>query len=151
MRVFKDKKIVKQLIHSINPSIKVKFRRNSNNCDIVKKTIYLDLKATRSLEYQHHYNRIAKVYNFRRAVGTTLWVVLHEVGHIMTAHKVKDLDNAIHLQAHKVEQWQSHFIPQKHLSKAYAMLELERLANEWAFGYAKQYHEKLQAFRLLLE
>jgi hypothetical protein len=145
------RKQIKQLIHSINPTIKVKFRRNSNNCDIKRKVVYLDLKACESLEYQHHYNRIAKVYNFRRAVGTTLWVVLHEVGHIMTAHKVKDLDTAIQAQSHKIEQWQTHAIPQKHLSKAYALLELERLANEWAFGYAKQYHEQLQALRLELE
>jgi hydroxymethylpyrimidine pyrophosphatase-like HAD family hydrolase len=147
------RKQIKQLIHSINPSIKVKFRRNSNNCDIKRKVVYLDLKATSSLEYINHYNRLQKVYNFRSTVGSTLWVVLHEVGHIMTAHKVKDLDSALEAQADKVHFWVQHSadIKPKHLSKAYALLELERLANEWAFGYAKQYHEQLQALRLELE
>ena len=139
---------VRQLIHSINPNIKVKFRRNSNNCDIANKIIYLDLKQCRSLEYQHHYNRIAKVYNFRKTVGTTLWVVLHEVGHIMTAHKVKHIDQAVRQQEHKVAFWTRHDVPQKHLSKAYAMLELERYANYWAFHYAK--HNRL-ALALLNE
>jgi extradiol dioxygenase family protein len=146
-----QKRIVKQLIHSINPSIRVKFRRNSNNCDIAKKIVYLDLKQTRTLEFHHHLKRIAKVYNFRNEIGTTLWVVLHEVGHIMTAHKVKDLDTAVKQQAYKVEQWQTHAIPQKHLSKAYAMLELERLANEWAFNYAKAYYKQLQVLKSALE
>ena len=142
---------IKNLIRSINPFIKVKFRRNSNNCDIKRKVVYLDLKACESLEYQHHMARISKVYNFRHEIGTTLWVVLHEVGHIMTAHKVKDLDRALQEQGNKVEAWQSHYIPQRHLTRAYAMLELERLANEWAFNYAKQYHKQLQALRLELE
>ena len=145
------RKIIKKLIRSINPSIKVKFRRNSNNCDINRKVVYLDLKASQSLEYLHHYQRIAKVYNFRRVVGTTLWVVLHEVGHIMTAHKVKDLDTAVRIQSSKVEQWQSHAIPQKHLSKAYALLELERLANEWAFNYAMHNHKALAQLKLALD
>lgn len=145
------KRLIKKLIHSINPNIKVKFRRNSNNCDINRKVVYLDIKATNSLEYLHHYQRIAKVYNFRRVVGTTLWVVLHEVGHIMTAHKVKDLDTAVRIQSSKVEQWQSHAIPQKHLSKAYAMLELERLANEWAFHYAMHNHKALAQLKLALD
>jgi len=145
------RQVIRRLVKSINPSIRVKFRRNSNNCDIANKIVYLDLKQTRSLEYLHHYNRIAKVYNFRKAVGTTLWVVLHEVGHIMTAHKVKHLDTAVRQQEHKVEQWQTHAIPQKHLSKAYAMLELERLANEWAFTYAKHNHIALELLKQVLE
>ena len=146
-----QRKAIKNLIRSINPQIKVKFRRNSNNCDINRKIVYLDLKQTRTLEFQHHLKRIAKVYNFRNEIGTTLWVVLHEVGHIMTAHKVKDLDTAVKQQAHKVDTWQTHAIPQKHLSRAYAMLELERLANEWAFNYAKAYHKQLQDLKLVLE
>jgi hypothetical protein len=109
------------------------------------------LKQTRTLEYQHHLKRLTKVYNFRNEIGTTLWVVLHEVGHIQTAHKVKDLDIAVKQQADKVEQWQTHAIPHKHLSRAYAMLELERLANEWAFNYAKAYHKQLQDLKLVLE
>ena len=140
------RKAVRQLIHSINPEIKVKFRKDSNHCNIANKIVYLDLKQCRSLEYQHHYNRIAKVYNFRQAVGTTLWVVLHEVGHIMTAHKVKDLDTAVRQQEHKVAFWTKYEVPQKHLSKAYAMLELERYANYWAFHYAK--HNRLALAKL---
>jgi hypothetical protein len=147
----RKRQVIRRLVKSINPEIRVKFRRNSNNCDIANKVIYLDLKQTQSLEYMHHYNRLAKVYNFRQAVGTTLWVVLHEVGHIMTAHKVKDLDSVIQAQAYKVEQWQTHAIPQKHMSKAYAMLELERLANEWAFEYAKAYHKQLQVIKEALK
>lgn len=145
------RKLIKKLIHSINPSIKVKFRKNTNNCDINRKVIYLDLKATNSLEYLHHYQRIAKVYNFRRVVGTTLWVVLHEVGHIMTAHKVKDLDTAVRIQSSKIEAWQSHAVPQKHLSRAYALLELERLANEWAFNYAMHNHKALAQLKTVLD
>jgi hypothetical protein len=145
------RQVIRRFVKSINPSIRVKFRRNSNNCDIANKIVYLDLKQTRSLEYQHHYNRIAKVYNFRQAVGTTLWVVLHEVGHIMTAHKVKHLDTAIRQQEHKIAFWARHDVPQKHLSKAYAMLELERLANEWAFTYAKHNHKALAVLKEVLE
>lgn len=148
-----NKRIVKQLIHRINPSIKVKFRRNSNNCDIQRKVVYLDLKACQSLEYIHHYNRLQKVYNFRSTVGSTLWVVLHEVGHIMTAHKVKDLDTAVQAQADKVHFWVEHSadIKPKHLTRAYAMLELERLANEWAFTYAMHNHKALAQLKLALE
>lgn len=133
------RKIVKQLIHSINPNIKVKFRRNSNNCDIANRKIYLDLKATCSLDSLQHYNRVLKLYGFRKTIDTTLWVVLHEVGHIMTAHKVKDLDTAVRTQADKVHAWVEHSadIPQKHLTKAYSMLELEQLANHWVFHYVK--------------
>lgn len=133
------RKIITQLIHSINPNIKVKFRRNSNNCNIVKQTIYLDLKATRSLDSLHHYNRVLKLHGFRKTIDTTLWVVLHEVGHIMTAHKVKDLRGAIQAQADKVHAWVEHEcdIPQKHLTKGYALLELENNANSWVFHYVK--------------
>jgi hypothetical protein len=145
------RQVIRRFVKSINPNIRVKFRRNSNECDIANKIVYLDLRQTRTFEYQHHLKRIAKVYNFRQTIGTTLWVVLHEVGHIMTAHKVKDLDLAVKRQARKVDTWQSHAIPQKHLSKAYAMLELERLANEWAFNYAKAYHRQLQVLKSALE
>lgn len=146
-----QRQVVRRLVKSINPTIKVKFRRNSNNCDINRKVIYLDLRQTRSLEYLHHYDRISKVYNFRKTVGATLWVILHEVGHIMTAHKVKDLDTAIQAQATKVAFWQEAEVPQKHLSKAYAMLELERLANEWAFTYAKTYAKQLAVIKEALK
>lgn len=145
------RQIVRRLVKSINPNIRVKFRRNSNNCDIANKVVYFDLRQARSLEYEHHLKRISKVYNFRQTIGTTLWVVLHEVGHIMTAHKVKDLDTAIQHQTTKIAFWQEAEVPQKHLSKAYAMLELERLANEWAFNYAKHNHKAMQVLKEALE
>lgn len=147
------RKIVKQLIHSINPNIKVKFRRNSNNCDIVNRKIYLDLKATRSLDSLQHYNRVLKLYGFRKTIDTTLWVVLHEVGHIMTAHKVKDLRGAIQAQANKVYAWVEHDcdIPQKHLTKAYSMLELEYNANSWVFHYVKHNRKAMSLINEVLK
>lgn len=140
MKKTKAKRVIRNFTKYVNSSIKVKFnRRGENASDMVKKIIYLDFKEI--LNNPDH--KVGMTYHFKNEVGLVVYTLLHEIGHIQTAHKVENLTEALQTYTHYVDKLVNSDMTYKNISKNYSKLTLEKLANEWAYEFAKSEFDKV--------
>lgn len=140
MRYYKAKKVIRDFAKYINKDIKVKFNRKGENAsDMKRKIVYLDLQDI----MQNPYHAIGMQYHFKNEVGLVAYTLLHEIGHIQSAHKVKDIDKALDTYSFYVDKLVSGSLTDRHIAKSYSRLTLEKLANAWAYEIAKSEYDKV--------
>lgn len=140
MKRTKAKRVIRDFTQYVNSSIKVKFNRKGDNAsDMVKKIVYLDFNEI--LKNPEH--KVGMTYHFKNEVGLVVHTLLHEIGHIQTAHKVDNLSQALEHYSNSVDKLVSSGMTYKHIAKNYSKLYLERLANEWAFEFTQSEFDKV--------
>ena len=140
LRYLKAKKVIKDFVKYINPGIKVKFNRNGENAsDMNDKVVYLDIAEM----IDNPYHTIGMQYHFKNEVGLVAYTVLHEVGHVQTAHQVQDLSQELDTYSNAVEKLVNSDLSYKNIAKSYSKLKLERLANTWAYDFAVNEYDKV--------
>jgi hypothetical protein len=140
MRYYKAKRVIRDFTQYVNPNIKVKFNRQGENaCDMKRKVIYLDLQEI----VKNPDHKVGMTYHFKNQVGLVAFTLLHELGHIQTAHKVKNLDSALDTYSVYVDKLTNSDMVYKNIAKSYSRLTLEKLANEWAYYFAKDEYDKV--------
>lgn len=152
MKSYKRKKLIRNFVKDINSNIKVTFnRRGIVATDIQKGKIYFDIKECLTNDYQELQNHLKRQYNFKREVGLLPFILLHEVGHIQTAHKLENVKQELAYYSYNVIKLKLSDMRVKSINKAYSRLKLEQLANEWAFNYAKSYNKQVIQLKSNLE
>lgn len=132
MRYYKAKRVIRDFTRKINPTIKVKFNRKGLNAsDMKRKVVYLDLQEI----VTNPYHNLNMQYHFRNATGLVAYTLLHELGHIQTAHQVENLPQELANYGFYVEKLRQSDLTYKTIAKSYSKLKLERLANQWAYDY----------------
>jgi hypothetical protein len=140
MKKMKAKQIIREFTQYIDPNITVKFNRKGDNAsDMKRKIVYLDLKDI--TKNPHH--TIGMKYHFKNEVGLVAYTLLHEIGHIETAHEVGDIDKALETYSLYVDKLINSELTYKHIAKNYSKLTLEKLANAWAHEFAKNEYDKV--------
>jgi hypothetical protein len=140
MKRIKAKRLIRDFTQYVNSSIKVKFNRKGENAsDMVKKVVYLDLNEI--LKNPEH--KVGMTYHFKNEVGLVVNTLLHEIGHVQTAHKVHDLPQALENYINNVDKLVHSGMTYKNIAKNYSKLYLERLANEWAFEFTQSEYDKV--------
>jgi len=82
-------------------------------------------------------------YHFKSEVGLVAHTLLHELGHIQSAHKINDIESALNTYSFYVEKLNNSDMVYKNIAKSYSRLTLEKLANEWAFNFAQEEFDKV--------
>jgi hypothetical protein len=134
------KTIIRQVVRSINPNIRVKFHKGANESDIKNATIYLNLKGDWfDNETQEHFNELNKTYRFNEVVSPETFIVLHEIGHIESVKHLKPQSVSFLLSKYvrEVNELANTDLPYNLLARKYVNLKLERKANRWALNYIK--------------
>lgn len=140
MRKLKAKRIIKDFAKYVNKDITIKFNRKGENAsDMKRKVVYLDLQDI----MRNPYHSLGMKYHFTNEVGLTAFTLLHEIGHIQTAHQVKDIDKALESYSFYVEKLTDSDLTYKQVAKNYSRLTLEKLANQWAYDFAKNEYDKV--------
>jgi hypothetical protein len=140
MRYYKAKRVIRDFARYVNPNIKIKFNHKGENAgDIKRKVVYLDLQEI----VKNPDHKVGMTYHFKNEVGLVAHTLLHELGHIQSAHKVKDIDSALDTYSFYVEKLTNSDMVYKSIARSYARLTLEKLANEWAFNFAKEEFDKV--------
>jgi hypothetical protein len=141
MRYYKAKKVIKDFVKYINPNIKVKFNgKGENASDMKNQVVYLDIKDM----LNNPYHSLGMQYHFKNEVGLVAFTVLHEVGHVQTAHQV-NMEKELKTYSNAVEKIVNSDLTYKNIAKSYSKLKLERLANAWAYDFAvNEYHKVLK-------
>jgi hypothetical protein len=139
MRYYKAKRVIKDFVKYINPKITIKFNRKAENaCDMKRKVVYLDIQDM----LNNPYHSLGMQYHFKNEVGLVAFTVLHEVGHIQTAHKV-NVEKELNTYSNAVDKLINSDMTYKNIAKSYSRLKLERLANAWAYDFAVSEYEKV--------
>jgi len=140
MRRRKAKAIIKDFTKYINSDIKIKFNNKGDNAsDMVNKVVYLDFNEI--LHNPDH--KIGMKYHFQNEVGLVVNTLLHEIGHIETAHKVGNLTKALEQYTHEVDNLINSTMTYKNIAKRYSQLKLEKLANGWALKFMQNEFDKV--------
>jgi DNA-binding MltR family transcriptional regulator len=152
MKNYKTKRLIRNFVKSINSNIKVTFNRKGIVAsDIIKRKIYLDIRECLTNDYQELQNHLNYRYNFKREVGLLPFILLHEIGHIQTSHKLENLKTELAYYSYNVRRLQESEMRVKSINKAYSRLKIEQLANDWAFEFAKSYHKQVIELKSNLE
>jgi hypothetical protein len=139
MRYYKAKKVIKDFVKYINPNIKVKFNgKGENASDMKNQVVYLDIKDM----LNNPYHSLGMQYHFKNEVGLVAFTVLHEVGHVQTAHQV-NMEKELKTYSNAVEKIVNSDLTYKNIAKSYSKLKLERLANAWAYDFAVNEYDKV--------
>jgi hypothetical protein len=134
------KTIIRQVVRSINPNIRVKFHKGVNESDIKNATIYLNFKGDWfDNETQEHFNELNKTYRLNEVVSPETFIVLHEIGHIESVKHLKPQSVSFLLSKYvrEVNELINTDLPYNLLARKYVNLKLERKANRWALNYIK--------------
>ena len=144
MRYYKAKRVIRDFTRKINPTIKVKFNRKGLNAsDMKRKIVYLDLQ-----EIIHNpYHSLNMQYHFKNMTGLVAFTLLHELGHIQTAHLVDNLPYELENYGFYVEKLRQSDLTYKNIAKSYSKLKLERLANKWAYDYVCNYDSRINKLK----
>ena len=148
MKTLRTKRLIRNFVKSINSNIKVTFNRKGIIAsDILNNRIYLDINECLTNDYQELQKHINRQYNFKREVGLLPFIVLHEVGHIQTAKSLDNVTDELLSYGISVRKLQESDMRVKSINKSYSKLKLERLANHWAFEYAKSCNSQVIEFK----
>jgi hypothetical protein len=82
-------------------------------------------------------------YHFKNEVGLVAFTLLHELGHIQSAHKVNNVQEALDTYGFYVDKLTNSELSDKHIAKNYSKLTLEKLANEWAYNFKNDEFDKV--------
>lgn len=152
MKKLKTKRLIRNFVKSINGNTKVTFNRKGINAsDIVRNRIYLDIKECLGNDYQELQKHVNRQYMFKKEVGLLPFVVLHELGHIQTVKSLDNVTDELLSYSISVRKLQESDMRIKSINKFYSQLKLERLANKWAFEYAKSNNKQVIEFKNNLE
>lgn len=144
MKTLRTKRLIRNFVKSINSNIKVTFNRKGIVAsDILNNRIYLDINECLTNEYQELQNHVNRQHFFKREVGLLPFIVLHEIGHIQTAKSLDNVTDELLSYRINVRKLQESDMRVKSINKSYSKLKLERLANIWAFEYAKSYNSQV--------
>jgi hypothetical protein len=139
MRYYKAKRVIKDFVNYINPNIKVKFNGKGDNAsDMKKHIVYLDIKDM----IDNPYHSVGMQYHFKNEVGLVAFTVLHEVGHVQTAHQV-NVEKELETYSNAIDKLINSDMTYKNIAKSYSKLKLERLANAWAYDFAVNEYDKV--------
>jgi hypothetical protein len=134
------KKIIRDFAKYVNNDIKVRFNSKGDNAsDMVNKIVYLDFNEI--LYNPDH--KIGMKYHFENEVGLVVNTLLHEIGHIETAHKINNIPKALEQYTHQVENLINSGMTYKNIAKHYSQLKLEKLANAWALKFMRNEYDKV--------
>jgi hypothetical protein len=134
------KTIIRQVVRSINPNIRIKFHKGSNESDIKNETIYLNFKGDWYDEETHeHFTELNRTYRLNEAISPEAFIVLHEVGHIESVKNLKpqSVNFLLSKYVREVERLVNKDKPYRLLAREYVNLKLERKANRWVLNYIK--------------
>jgi hypothetical protein len=139
MRYYKAKRVIKDFVKYINPNIKVKFNSQGENAsDMKNKVVYLDINDM----VENPLHSVGMQYHFKNEVGLVAFTVLHEVGHVQTAHQV-NVEKELETYSNAVDKLINSDMTYKNIAKSYSKLKLERLANAWAYDFAVNEYAKV--------
>lgn len=148
MKTLRTKRLIRNFVKSINSNIKVTFNRKGIVAsDILNNRIYLDINECLTNDYQELQNHVNRQHFFKREVGLLPFIVLHEIGHIQTAKSLDNVTDELLSYRINVRKLQESDMRVKSINKSYSKLKLERLANIWAFEYAKSYNSQVIEFK----
>lgn len=135
-----NRKVIRQVVRSINPNIKVKFLKGVNESDILNKTVYLDFPNDwYDDETKDHFNELNKTYRLNNLISPQAFVVLHEIGHIESVKNFRthSVNFLLSKYVREVENIMETDLPYRLQARRYVNLKLERKANRWALNYIK--------------
>jgi hypothetical protein len=140
MRYYKAKRVIRQFAQYVNPNVKIKFNRKGDSaCDMKRKIVYLDLQDI----VKNPLHNLGMKYHFKNEVGLVAFTLLHELGHIQSAHKVNNVQEALDTYGFYVDKLTNSELSDKHIAKNYSKLTLEKLANEWAYNFKNDEFDKV--------
>jgi hypothetical protein len=140
MRYYKAKRVIRQFAQYVNPNVKIKFNRKGDSaCDMKRKIVYLDLQDI----VKNPLHNLGMKYHFKNEVGLVAFTLLHELGHIQSAHKVNNVQEALDTYGFYVDKLTNSGLSDKHIAKNYSKLTLEKLANEWAYNFKNDEFDKV--------
>lgn len=129
-------KIIKDFIHSIDSTLKVKISRELRfECNIERKIIYLGAKKPNHKEnllFQEWYKKQPEY----TPINKTLMSILHEIGHFKTFNK-QEFALRNEQEQMLTFMYEHYYIDEKQINFSYWSIDNERKATMWGVQFFK--------------
>ena len=134
-------KLIKNFIHNIDKTLKVKVSRGGRfECNIEKRIIYLGLKKPNHKEnklFQEWYKQQPEY----TPINKTIMSILHEIGHFQTFNK-QEFEIRNQIEQILTFMYEKYFIDEKQINFGYWNIDNERKATMWGVQYFKDNSNK---------
>ena len=135
--------ILKEFIHSIDKDIDIQYTYNYSS-NMFDKIIYIGLGDRDIQNHLMDYIKLDMGYNYYKYCSSTVWSILHELGHILTASDKDVLEVEFNRYNKDIESIIKSNVSPYEKIKRYMLLPLEKKANDWAYEYLLNNKDKIK-------